>query len=84
MPRLIEIVLFLVPFLAFATWRLLAPSPTPPPWLTYGLTTFFVLMLAALLWFWHLETRDADQPYIPDQLQNGRAVPGHPLPNNPP
>jgi drug/metabolite transporter (DMT)-like permease len=78
MPRLIEIVLFLVPFIGFAAWRLLAPSPLPPPWLIYGLTAFFIVMIAALLWFWHLENENAGQPYIPDRLQNGVAVPGHP------
>jgi hypothetical protein len=80
MSRIIEIMLFLTPFLSFAVWRLLFPSPLPPPWLTYGLTGFVVLMLVALIWVWHLDAEDANQPYRPDELHNGRVVthPGTP------
>ena len=77
MPRIIEIVLFLSPFVTFAAWRLLFPSPVPPPWLIYGLSGFVILMLLTLVWLWHLDAGDADQPYVPDQLQDGRAVPAH-------
>jgi hypothetical protein len=78
MPRIIEIVLFLVPFLSFAAWRLFFPSPLPPPWLMYGLSGFVVLMLTALLWVWHVEAGDANQPYLPDELHDGRVVPARP------
>lgn len=78
MPRVLEIVLFLTPFLAFATWRLVFPSPVPPLWLMYGLAGFVVLLLVTLFWLRQLDANDASQPYIPDQLRNGRAVAGHP------
>jgi hypothetical protein len=78
MPRIIEIVLFLAPFLGFAAWRLLAPSPLPPPWLVYGLVGFVAVMLLALVWLWHLDAGDAQQPYFPDELHDGRVVPAHP------
>jgi len=78
MPRIIEIVLFLTPFLSFAAWRLWFPSPLPPPWLLYGLAAFVVLMLVALVWLWHLEAEDANRPYFPDELHDGRVVPAHP------
>ncbi len=75
MPRIIEIVLFLAPFVGFAAWRLLAPSPVPPPWLTYGVPAVVILLLVTLLWVWHFDAIDASQPYVPDQLRNGRAMP---------
>lgn len=78
MPRFIEIVLFLTPFLAFAAWRLLSPSPQPPPWLMAALCIFVVLMVLSLIWVWHFDAGDADQPYRPDQLRNGHVVPASP------
>jgi hypothetical protein len=78
MPRIIEIVLFLTPFLTFAVWRLLFPSPLPPLWLTAGLVGFVVLMLAALVWLRHFDTGDAHRPYIPDELHDGIVIPARP------
>jgi hypothetical protein len=78
MPRIIEIVLFLAPFLGFAAWRLFFPSPTPPLWLVYGLSGLVVVLLVALAWAWQLEAGDANQPYVPAQLRDGRVVSGHP------
>jgi drug/metabolite transporter (DMT)-like permease len=78
MPRIIEIVMFLAPFLVFAAWRLWFPSPVPPVWLMYGLAGFLGLMLMALAWAWHLDAGDADQPYVPVELHDGRVVPGRP------
>ena len=82
MPRLIEIALFVLPFVAFAAWRLLFPSPRPPQWLVYGMAAFVAVMLVSLLWFWHLETGAAQQPYVPAQLEDGRIV--HAPRNGPP
>ena len=76
MPRIIEIVLFLTPLLSFAVWRLAFPSPSPPAWLVRGATAFVVLMLLALVWVWHLDAGDANQRYVPDQMHDGRVVPG--------
>jgi hypothetical protein len=75
MPRIVEIVLFLIPFLSFAVWRLLFPSPTPPPWMTFGLGGFVVLMLLALLWMRHVDAGDKDEAYIPAQLIDGHVMP---------
>ncbi|HEY0185491.1 MAG TPA: hypothetical protein VGC09_22035 [Rhodopila sp.] len=77
MSRIIEIVLFLAPFLSFAVWRLMFPSPLPPLWLMAGLSGFVVLMVVALLWLWHVEAADANRPYFPDELRDGRVVPAN-------
>jgi hypothetical protein len=73
--RMIEIVLFLTPFLSFAAWRLLFPSPRPPLWLMYGLAGFVVLMLLALVWSRHLDAGDTSESYVPARLIDGRVVP---------
>jgi hypothetical protein len=75
MPRIIEIVLFLIPFLSFAAWRLLFPSPTPPVWMLYGLCGFVALMLLALFWLRHIDSGDAREAYIPARLIGGHVVP---------
>lgn len=74
MPRLIEIVLFLAPFIGFATWRLLFPQPLPPVWLLAGCAGFAVLMFAALLWVRQMDAEDANRRYIPAELHDGRIV----------
>lgn len=74
MPRIIEIILFLTPIMAFVAWRLLAPSPRLPLGLVYGLTGLVAVMLAALLWLRHIEAGDADQAYVPAQLRQGQIV----------
>ncbi len=75
MSRIIEIVLFLTPFLTFAAWRLLFPSPMPPSGLVYGFAAFVVLMLLALFWVRYQDAGDANQAYVPAQLRDGRVVP---------
>jgi hypothetical protein len=77
MSRMIEIVLFLTPFLSFAAWRLLFPSPLPPLLLIYGLTGFVILMLLALIWSRHFDAGDAQEGYVPAQLIDGRVAPAH-------
>jgi hypothetical protein len=78
MSRIIEIILFLTPFLAFAAWRLWFPSPLPPPGLVYALAAFVLLLLAGLLWTTHIEAQDGHRAYIPAVMQNGRIIEGHP------
>ena len=74
MPRLIEIVLFLVPFIGFATWRLLFPQPVPPVWVVAGVGGFVVVMVAALLWLRQVDAEDTARPYVPAELHDGRVV----------
>jgi hypothetical protein len=77
MPRLIEILLFLTPFVGFAVWRLVVPSERPPMWLVTGAVGFVVVMLALLIWLRARDASDALQTYVPAQLRDGRVVPGH-------
>jgi hypothetical protein len=75
MPRIIEIVLFLTPFLTFAAWRLWFPSPVPPLWMICGLGGFVVVLLLGLLWFWRQDAGDAHEAYVPARLIDGRVMP---------
>ncbi len=77
MSRVIEIVLFLTPFLGFAAWRLLFPSPTPPLWLVAGFAGFVVLALGCLLWVRQMDATDARAAYVPATLRDGRVIQGH-------
>lgn len=77
MSRIIEIMLFLTPFVGLAAWRLWFPSPLPPSRLIYGLAGFVVLMLVALFWLRQLDAEDAAQAYVPAVMQDGRVVAGH-------
>jgi hypothetical protein len=80
MSRIIEIVLFLAPFLAFAAWRLFFPSPTPPLWMIYALGGFVALMLLALLWVRHIDAGDANEAYVPARIIGGQVVPAQKAP----
>jgi hypothetical protein len=78
MPRIIEIVLFLAPFAAFALWRLYFRTLLPPLWFVVCLACMVLMMLGGLLWTRHKVAGDAQEQYRPAALQNGRIVPGGP------
>jgi hypothetical protein len=75
--RLIEIVLFLSPFAAFALLRLLRPAERVPGWLVAAFAVSVAVMLILLLLLHQLDAGDADQAYVPARLEGGRVVPGH-------
>ncbi len=79
MPRIIEIVLFLAPFAAFALWRLYFRTRVLPLWFIVGLGCGVLAMLGGLLWTRHQVAGDAKERYRPAILQEGRIVPGGPV-----
>jgi hypothetical protein len=75
MLRLVEVVLFLVPFLVVAVWRLLLPARGPSMRTVAALGVMVVLLATALLL---LRAQDAEPPtagYVPSHVQNGRVMP---------
>jgi hypothetical protein len=78
MLRLIEAMLFLLPFAAYGAWIWAGRRYTRELlWGTVGL--MFVMLLAAA----YLELSRAippDMVYVPPHMENGRIVPGHALP----
>ncbi|WP_428487905.1 DUF6111 family protein [Rhodopila sp.] len=77
MPRLIEIVLFLTPFIGFTVWRLVVPSDRVPAWLVACAAGAVMLILLLLLTLWHFDASDGGRAYIPARVQDGRVIPGH-------
>ena len=75
MPRLIEILMFVAPFVAFAIWRLLFPAPLPPAWLVGWVSALVLLAAAGLFWSWFQVAGDARQDYVPARVVNGHVVP---------
>jgi len=80
MTRLIEILMFLLPFLGFVAWRVLSPSGGVPAWLVAGSVGFVVLMLAALFALRQLDASDGARAYVPARLEGDRVLPGHAAP----
>jgi hypothetical protein len=80
MLRLLELALFLSPFVAFALWRLLAPA-RPPSARAVALAAGVLAVLAgALFWYSREDVLPPGTEYAPAQLQDGRLVPGHAVP----
>ena len=75
--RLIEIALFLSPFVAFAVLRLVIPKGGLPAWVLPVFAGAVVVMLGLLLYLRSLDAGDADEAYVPARLENGQVVPGH-------
>lgn len=75
--RLLEVGLFLVPFVAFGAWWLLATGRGPSP-ATVLITALGLLFVAGLLiWFGEHATLGPGQDYVPAHIEDGRIVPGH-------
>ena len=71
-----EVLLFLIPFLAYMAWRRLNPGVEPGPRLLLAAAVGVVLVLASLLWFGFSRSLEAGI-YVPPHLQDGVMVPGH-------
>lgn len=79
MPRIIEIVLFLAPFVAFFVWRRYVRSFVLPLWFLGALSGLVLAMLLALLWSRHEAAGDAHERYAPAVLRDGEIIPGGPV-----
>jgi hypothetical protein len=74
--RLVEIALFLAPFAAFLTWRLLMPDGLSRAFLIAWAGVLIVLG-AALAWLSQEDTLPPGATYVPSHIENGVVVPGH-------
>ena len=80
MLRLVEILLFLLPFAVFAAWRVLAPAGGPSPRVLAVAVCAVLALITVLIWFSRYDTIPGGNSYVPAQLQGGRIVPGHGAP----
>jgi len=78
--RLIEILLFLSPFAAFAVLRLVLPERGLPAWVLPAFGAAVVAIVAMLLVYWSSESGDGNQTYVPARIEDGRVIPGHAAP----
>ncbi len=78
--RLIEIALFLSPFVAFALLRLLVPARGMPAWVLPAFTATVAVTLALLLYLRSLDSGDTNKAYVPARLEDGRIIPSEAAP----
>jgi hypothetical protein len=78
--RLIEILLFLSPFAAFAVVRVLAPSGGLPNWVLPTFAACLVLIVVALIVLRGLNAGDGNEAYVPARLEHGKVVPSRAAP----
>lgn len=77
MLRLVELFLFLSPFVAFVLWRLMVPARGPSFGVVLVAVAILVLMAGALFWFSQQQMLPGDASYAPAQFHDGRLTPGH-------
>ena len=80
MLRLVELALFLAPFLFFAAWRFMALEGGPPVRLVVGAACVLALLAGALIWLSHEAALPPGAAYEPARLQDGKIVSGHAAP----
>ena len=80
MLRLVELALFVAPFVLFALWRFMAVEGGPPVRVVAVAACVLALLAGALIW---LSQEDALPPgvsYEPARLQGGKIISGHAAP----
>ena len=76
MLRLVELALFLTPFVVFAAWRFLAMEGGPSVRVVVGAACVLALLAGVLIWLSQEDTVPAGANYAPARFQNGKVVSG--------
>jgi len=80
MLRLVELALFLSPFLAFATWRYFSSGPGLSNRVVFSAACVIVILAAALMWLGEDRAISPHDAYAPARYENGRIIAGHGVP----
>ena len=80
MLRLVELALFLAPFVAFAVWRFMAVEGGPPVSVVVGAACVLALLAGALIWLSQEDALPPGASYEPARLEDGKIVSGHAAP----
>jgi len=80
MLRLVEIALFLSPFVVFAAWRFMAMEGGPSLRLLVASAGLVIALIGALAWLSQREALPPDTIYEPAHMENGQLIPGHTVP----
>ena len=77
MLRLVELALFLAPFILFALWRFMAVEGGPSVRVVVVITCVLAVLAGALIWLSQDEALPPGVSYAPARLQDGKIVSGH-------
>ena len=77
MLRLVELALFVAPFVLFALWRFMAVEGGPPARFVAVAACVLALLAGALIWLSQDEALPPGATYKPARLQDGKIVSGH-------
>ncbi len=80
MLRLVELALFLAPFVFFAVWRLVGTGGGPSIGMIVGAACVLAVLAGALIWLSHDEALPPGTTYQPAKLEDGQIIPGHAAP----
>jgi len=79
MVRVLQVLLFLAPFAAYAFWLTTSRDGGPRWSLVIAAGMALALLIAGLFWFAATDRLPGDQ-YVPPHLRDGRVVPADALP----
>jgi hypothetical protein len=80
MLRLVELALFLSPFVFFAIWRAAGTDGGPSVRVVAAAACVLLLLAGVLVWLSQDDVLPAGTAYAPARLENGRIVAGHGAP----
>jgi hypothetical protein len=80
MLRLVELALFLAPFVLFLFWRFLAIEGGPSVRAVAIAACVLAMLAGALIWLSQEDSLPPGATYEPARLQNGKIVAGHAAP----
>ena len=80
MLRLVELALFLAPFVFFAIWRAVGTDGGPSMRVVVAAACVVAVLAGALVWLSQDQALPPGTAYAPAQLEDGRIVAGHGVP----
>jgi hypothetical protein len=80
MLRLVELALFLSPFLAFAAWRYFSSEPGPSTRIVIAAACLIIVLAVALIWLGGDRAISPHDAYAPARYEDGHIIAGHGVP----
>ena len=80
MLRLVELALFITPFVVFAVWRFVALEGGPPVRVVVAAACVVAVLAAMLVWLSQEDALPPGASYAPPRLEDGKIIAGHAAP----
>jgi hypothetical protein len=80
MLRLVELVLFLAPFVIFALWRIVGTDGGPSVQVVVAAVLVLAVLAGSLFWLSVHHALPPGTAYQPARLEDGRIISGHAVP----